>query len=99
MNRTGPQAMPAIAQRRIVDLPARGRFHIWDTPGPSEAPALVLLHGATLNAELNWSGVIPTLAPYYRIITLDLRGHGDGLPSSQFRLEDCADDILSLIHI
>ena len=96
MNRTGPQAMPAIAQRRIVDLPSRGRFHIWDTPGPSEAPALVLLHGATLNAELNWSGVIPALAPYYRIITLDLRGHGDGLRSSQFRLEDCADDIAAL---
>ena len=96
MNRTGPQALPALAQRRILHLPDRGRFLIWDTSGPPQAPVLVLLHGATLNAELNWSGVITTLAPYYRVITLDLRGHADGLRSSRFRLEDCADDIAAL---
>jgi 3-oxoadipate enol-lactonase len=96
MNRTGPQLLPDIAQRRIVGLPGRGRFLAWETSGPPEAPALVLLHGATLNAELNWSGVIATLAPRYRVITFDLRGHGEGLRSSQFRLEDCADDVAAL---
>ena len=96
MNRTGPQALADIAQRRIVDLPGRGRCPVWETSGPPATPALVLLHGATLNAELNWSGVIATLAPHYRIITFDLRGHGEGLRSSQFRLEDCADDVAAL---
>jgi hypothetical protein len=67
MNRTGPQALADIAQRRIVDLPGRGRCPVWETSGPPATPALVLLHGATLNAELNWSGVIATLAPHYRI--------------------------------
>jgi pimeloyl-ACP methyl ester carboxylesterase len=98
MNRMGPSVLADVAQRRVVDLPGRRRTVVWEAAGPPGAPALVLLHGATLNAELNWSGVIGPLARYYRVVAFDQRGHGEGLRASPFRLEDCADDVAALAH-
>ena len=77
MNSTGRTALPNVAQRRVLDVPVRGRFVVWDA-GPPTAPAVFLLHGATLTAELNWSGVVGPLAERYRVLTLDLRNHGEG---------------------
>jgi pimeloyl-ACP methyl ester carboxylesterase len=79
-----------------VALPGRGRTTIWEAAGPPGAPALMLLHGVTLTAALNWSGVVPLLARDYRVLVFDQRGHGDGLPCPTFRLEDCADDVAAI---
>lgn len=40
--------------------------------------AVVLLHGLHSSGDMNWRlpGIIARLAPHYRVITLDLRGHG-----------------------
>jgi 3-oxoadipate enol-lactonase len=82
-----------------VDIPGRGRTTVWDTPGPAGAPTLVLLHGVTLNAEINWSGVVPALARRFRVLTLDLCGHGGGLPARvPYRLEECADDVAAVVR-
>ncbi len=37
---------------------------------------VVLLHGALIDAESNWSLVIDSLAPHFQVIRMDLRGHG-----------------------
>jgi len=39
---------------------------------------VVLAHGFAVNADLNWRlpGLIDKLTPHYRVIALDLRGHG-----------------------
>jgi pimeloyl-ACP methyl ester carboxylesterase len=43
--------------------------------GPPDAPALVLIHG--LGASTHWwDPVVPTLARFYRVIRIDLLGHG-----------------------
>ena len=91
MDRTIPTALPGAA-RRVLDLPGRGPTVVWDVAGPAGAPTLLLLHGVTLTAALNWSGILPTLGRSYRVLLLDQRGHGGGTPSGAFRLEDCADD-------
>ena len=39
------------------------------------APVLVLVHGATLNSRM-WDPVRRYLGPAYRVVTLDLPGHG-----------------------
>lgn len=91
MNGTIPTALPGAA-RRCLELPGRGRTVVWDVAGPPGAPTLLLLHGATLTAALNWSGILPTLSRSYRVLLLDQRGHGDGISTGTFRLEDCADD-------
>ena len=40
------------------------------------APTLVLLHGGGANAHW-WDHLTPRLAEYFRVISLDFRGHGD----------------------
>jgi pimeloyl-ACP methyl ester carboxylesterase len=44
--------------------------------GPADAPPLVLLHGGLDNAY-TWSDLARLLAGRWRVIALDLRGHGD----------------------
>jgi 3-oxoadipate enol-lactonase len=60
---------------------------------------LVLLHGWTVTAALNWVHVFAPLAEGFRVVALDHRGHGRGIAPSRtrrFRLEDCADDVIAL---
>jgi len=86
-------ARPAAREWEVV-LPGRRRVVVGDTGGPAGAPTLVLLHGVTLTARLNWAAVLPALGRDYRVIILDLPGHGRSVPGPvPFRLEDCADDV------
>lgn len=41
-----------------------------------EGHALTLLHGAALTIETNWANQIPVLSRKYRVVAVDLRGHG-----------------------
>jgi pimeloyl-ACP methyl ester carboxylesterase len=60
----------------------------------------MLIHGVTFTAELNWAKVFAPLSRHFRVIAIDLRGHGDGIRAgSRFRLEDCADDIAALAEV
>jgi pimeloyl-ACP methyl ester carboxylesterase len=84
---------------RLVQTRDRGRLTVWDTAGPPGAPTLVLLHGVTLDAQINWSDAVPALAPHFRVLTMDLRGHGAGPPARvPYRLEDCADDVAAVVR-
>lgn len=88
------------AVERVVELPGRGRIVVWDCPGPPGAPTLVLVHGVTLTAELNWSAVFPMLGRHFRVLAFDQRGHGRGLSCvGYYRLEQCADDIAGLAAV
>ena len=40
-----------------------------------EGKAIVFLHGYTGSSQ-DWTNQVPILAPNYRVITLDQRGHG-----------------------
>jgi pimeloyl-ACP methyl ester carboxylesterase len=85
---------------RLVTLPGRGVTRVWECAGPPGAPALMLIHGVTCTAALNWGTVFAPLAAQFRVVAADLRGHGDGIrASSRFRLEDCADDIAALAKV
>ena len=88
---------PRLPPGRVVELPGRGSTFIREA-GSSAAPALVLLHGLTASADLNWFTAYNQLARRYRVIALDQRGHGRGirLRGRPFRLEDCADDVAAL---
>ncbi len=84
----------------LVELPGRGRVVVREWPGPANAPVLVLVHGVAVNVDVNWSQVAPTLARHFRVLAIDLRGHGRGLPvAGAFKLEDCADDIAATLLI
>jgi pimeloyl-ACP methyl ester carboxylesterase len=83
---------------RFVELPGRGRTFVREHPGPAGAPTVVLLHGWTATAALNWSPSFGPLSERFRVVALDHRGHGRGLrAATPFRLEDCADDVAALL--
>jgi pimeloyl-ACP methyl ester carboxylesterase len=84
---------------RTVETRDRGRITVWDTAGPDGAPTLVLLHGVTLDAETNFAAAVPALAQFYRVLAVDLRGHGEGPPARvPYRLDDCADDVAAVVR-
>ncbi len=90
---------PELLPGRIVLLPGRGEVFVRDSgPRDDHAPTLLLLHGWTVGADLNFFAVYGTLARSYRVIALDHRGHGRGMRSTEpFSLEDCADDAAALL--
>jgi 3-oxoadipate enol-lactonase len=74
---------------------------VYDSGRPTGSPPgrrpLVLLHGWTSTAALNWFRSFEPLAREFRVVALDHRGHGRGIRSRRpFRLEDCADDVAAL---
>jgi 3-oxoadipate enol-lactonase len=72
------------------------------TVGEGGTP-LVLLHGWTATAAVNWVHCFAPLATAgHQVIGMDLRGHGRGVrpsPLRGFRLEDCADDVVALADV
>lgn len=82
---------------RAITLPGRGTTWIHEVAGPPSAPVLVLLHGWSATAELNWHPYLETLGRHFRVIAMDMRGHGRGIRSDgPFRLHECADDVAAL---
>jgi 3-oxoadipate enol-lactonase len=89
-------APPGLAPGRSVGLPA-GTVTVRDIPGPPGAAALVLLHGWTATADLNFFRIYEPLAEHFRVVAFDHRGHGAGIRTrGPFRLEDCADDVVAM---
>src|SRR5204863_7343073 len=60
-------------------------------------PPLVLLHGWPQNWYC-WRRVVPLLAPKFRLIMPDLRGHGwSDAPRRGYEKEQLADDLVGLL--
>jgi 3-oxoadipate enol-lactonase len=90
----------ADPETRLVELPGRGVTRVWECAGPPGAPVLMLIHGVTVTAVLNWGKAFAPLSRHFRVVAMDLRGHGDGIPAGwRFRLEDCADDVAALAEV
>jgi 3-oxoadipate enol-lactonase len=88
---------PDLPPGRFVELPDRGTIVVRDF-GPQDASTtILLLHGWTATADLNWFRCYKALGEDYRVVAFDHRGHGSGLRSKKrFRLEDCADDAVAI---
>jgi pimeloyl-ACP methyl ester carboxylesterase len=48
---------------------------IWVEEAGSGVP-VVLIHGGTGTAEHDWGPILPSLRTKYRVVTMDMRGHG-----------------------
>ena len=91
------ETSPPLPPGRHVELPGRGSTFIREVWGPPGAPTVVLLHGWTVTADLNWFPSYEPLGQRFHVVALDLRGHGGGIRDRMpFRLEDCADDVAAL---
>ena len=93
-----PSPPPDLPPGREIELPSRGTTFVRELDGPSpDAPTVLLLHGWTATADLNFFTSYHHLARTYRMLALDHRGHGRGMRTKRFRLEDCADDAIALL--
>jgi pimeloyl-ACP methyl ester carboxylesterase len=60
-------------------------------------PVVVLLHGFPFDRSL-WADQARALAPHYRVILPDLRGHGQSpAPSGIYLMDDLAKDVVRLL--
>ncbi len=83
---------PPLPEGRVINVPGIGEvFTRVSAPVPDAVPVL-LLHGWTVSADLNWFRAYPALAATRQVIAIDHQGHGRGVRSEQpFSLERCAD--------
>jgi len=93
-------ARPWLPEARTLVVAGRGElfFRHHRHPDP-DAPTVLLLHGWTASADLQFFAAYPALAERCSFIGIDHRGHGRGMrPSVPFTLEDCADDAAALVR-
>ena len=68
---TAPTYVAPVGRTLDVD----GPVHVADYGGPDGAPLLVGVHGLG-GSHLNWAAVAPYLTDRYRLVAVDLLGHG-----------------------
>ena len=92
--------MPWLPEGRTLVVPGRGElFYRSHRHADPAAPTVLLLHGWTATADLQFFTAYEALAARCSFVTLDHRGHGRGLrPEARFELEDAADDAAALVE-
>jgi len=91
---------PPLPPATVELVPGRGDLLVRRLPGPPGPgrPPLLLLHGWTLAADLNWFPFYAGLARHGPVVAPDLRGHGRGIRSEhRFTLDGAADDAAGLL--
>ncbi len=72
------------------------RLH-YDIDGPTDAPALMLLHSLGTTTEL-WSGQLERFCGSFRVVRCDLRGHGrSDAPPGPYALARLGHDVLAVL--
>ncbi len=65
--------------------------------GPDTAPVVVLIHAIGTSLDM-WAPQIPALSRDYRVVSVDLRGHGgSGAPAGPYAMGELAADVLALL--
>jgi 3-oxoadipate enol-lactonase len=65
--------------------------------GPNEGPVLVLSHTLATSRAM-WRRQVPHLARRYRVVSCDMRGHGESAaPDYPYSLEMLADDVVGVL--
>ncbi len=71
-------------------------LHYWLT-GPVNAPLIVLTHGATADHGM-FAHQVRALADEYRVLTWDMRGHGESRPmGSPFTVPEAVKDLMAIL--
>lgn len=91
---------PWLPPAEVVHVPGRGEMFLRrHRHHDAQRPTLLLLHGWTASADLQFLTAYEALAQHWSFIAVDHRGHGRGLrPPVPFTLEDCADDAAALLR-
>ncbi len=85
---------PLMGRSRTVASADGTRLHA-EVHGAETAPTLVLVHGWTCTRRI-WHPQVVELSRDFRIVTFDLRGHGDSEPG-EFSTDALADDLSAVL--
>lgn len=94
--------VPAWFTEAIATTPERLRVDasgasinalVW---GDAGKPGIVLIHGGAAHAHW-WSHVAPAFLPDYRVVALDLSGHGDSDRRDRYGLDLWTDEVIAVI--
>ena len=99
MNDSAPGALARVPAARDHCAEVRGvRLHYLEW-GDAERPGMLLLHGGSAHAHW-WDFFAARMVDRYRVLALDLRGHGDSAWSAdgEYELSTHVDDVLGLIE-
>jgi len=88
----------ATPESHYADLGEGVRLH-YREDGAKDAPALILVHGFG-DSHFTWEGWTQVLSQHYRVIAVDLPGHGltDAPNDYILRTSDLADLVVRLAH-
>lgn len=91
---------PWLPPGHFAHLDGRGEmFYRYHRHANASAPTLLLLHGWTASADLQFFTAYEALAEHYSFIAVDHRGHGRGIRHpDRFDLVDVADDAAALVR-
>ena len=92
--------LPWLPPGHTACLAGRGEvFYRHHRHADATAPTLLLLHGWTASADLQFFTAYEALAEHYSFIAIDHRGHGRGLRTTdKFELADAAEDAALLLQ-
>ena len=93
--------LPWLPPGHTACLAGRGEvFYRHHRHADASAPTLLLLHGWTATADLQFFTAYEALAEHYSFIAIDHRGHGRGLRTNEkFELSDAAEDAAQLLQL
>lgn len=74
---------------------SRTSMPIW-TDGPTTAPTVVFLHGATAD-HCSWGPQVRALRDRFRTVTVDLRGHGSSPEVGAFDFDATVTDVVDVL--
>ncbi len=96
MSNSGSPIGPALPPGEWITLPKRGKVFVRRIAGPAASPTVLLLHGWTVTADLNWYPTYAPLAQRASVVAFDHAGHGTGLTTKRFSFLECANDVLAI---
>ena len=96
MSSSGAPIGPSLPPGEFIELPGQGKVLVRHAEGPPGSPIVMLLHGWTVTADLNWYPAFQPISQRATVVAFDHRGHGDGLPTRRFKFSDCASDVLAV---
>ena len=81
----------------VVERPDGARIS-WESDGPEDAPAVLLVMGLAYPAAM-WFRLVPSLAERYRVLRVDNRGAGltGDVPGAPYSVETMAADCLAVL--
>ncbi len=79
-------------------VPGAGGAKIFVRDFGGAGPTLLLIHGAGHSSE-NWRQAAPLLDPHFRVLAMDVRGHGrsDGPPDGPYDLRTLTADAIAVL--